>query len=59
MVKSTQFEQNWMLFFRKWYTNGLVIVQKIGNTNTESKIFEVQQAHPRTILPKVGLPPSG
>ena len=30
MVKSTQFEQNWVLFFREWYTDGWVIVRKIG-----------------------------
>ena len=30
MVKSTQFDQNWVLFFQKWYTDGWVIVQKIG-----------------------------
>ena len=22
MVKSTQFEQNWVLFYPKWYTDG-------------------------------------
>ena len=26
MVKSTQFEQNWVLFFRNWCTDGWVIV---------------------------------
>ena len=26
MVKSSQFEQNWVLFFRNWYTNGWVNV---------------------------------
>ena len=30
MVKSTQFEQNWVLFFQKWYTDGWVIVWQIG-----------------------------
>ena len=30
MVKSTQFEQNWVLFIRKWYTDGWVTLQKIG-----------------------------
>ena len=29
-VKSTQFGQNWVLFFRKWYTDGWEIGQKIG-----------------------------
>ena len=30
MVKSTQFEQNWVLFFPQLYTDGWVIVRKIG-----------------------------
>ena len=30
IVKSTQFDQNWVLFFRKWYTDGWEIWQKIG-----------------------------
>ena len=30
IVKSTQFGQNWVLFCRKWYTDGWVIGQKIG-----------------------------
>ena len=30
IVKSTQFEQNWVLFYWKWYTNGWVIGRKIG-----------------------------
>ena len=30
IVKSTQFDPNWMLFFRKWYTDGWEIWQKIG-----------------------------
>ena len=30
IVKSTQFDQNWVLFFRKWYTDGWEIGQKIG-----------------------------
>ena len=29
MVKSTQFEQNWMLFFRNWYSDGWIIVRNI------------------------------
>ena len=58
MAKSTQSEQNWVLFFRKWYTDGWVIVQKIGiETYRESQIFEVRQAHQQTILAKVS--PSG
>ena len=28
-VKSTQFGQNWVLFFRKWYIDGWEIRQKI------------------------------
>ena len=28
--ENTRFEQNWALFFRKWYIDGWVIVQKIG-----------------------------
>ena len=30
IVKSTQFDPNWVLFFRKWYTDGWEIWQKIG-----------------------------
>ena len=30
IVKSTQFVQNWVLFFQKWYTDGWEIGQKIG-----------------------------
>ena len=30
MFKSTQFGQNWVLFFRKWYIDGCGIRQKIG-----------------------------
>ena len=30
IVKSTQFGQNWVLFYRKWYTDGWVIGRKIG-----------------------------
>ena len=30
IVKSTQFDQNWVLFFRKWYTDGREIRQKVG-----------------------------
>ena len=30
IVKSTQFEQNWVLFYWQWYTNGWVIGRKIG-----------------------------
>ena len=30
IVKSTQFDQNWVLFFQKWYTDGWEIWQKIG-----------------------------
>ena len=30
VVKSTQFDPNWVLFFRKWYTDGWEIWQKIG-----------------------------
>ena len=30
IVKSTQFGQNWMIFFRKRYTDGWKIGQKIG-----------------------------
>ena len=41
IVKITQFGQNWVLFFWKWYTGGWEIRQKI---------FEIRQAHPRTIL---------
>ena len=53
IVKSTQFGQNWVLFFRKWYIDG----GKLGkNWYRESQIFEVQQAHPRTILVKVTSP---
>ena len=34
MAKSTQFEQNWGLFFREWCTaDGRVVVQKIGIEN--------------------------
>ena len=29
-VKSTQFGQNWVLFFQKWYVDGWEIRQKIG-----------------------------
>ena len=50
IVKSTQVGQNWVLFLQKWYIDGWEIRQKIG---IESQIFEVQQAHPRTILVKV------
>ena len=50
-VKSTQFGQNWVLFFRKWYTDGWEIGQK--NWYRESQIFEVRQAHPHTILLRV------
>ena len=53
MVKSAQFEQNWVLFFRKWYTDGWVGPNCAKNWYRESKIFEVRQAHPRTILAKV------
>ena len=47
----TQFDQNWVLFFLKWYTDGWEIWQK--NCYGESQIFEVRQAHPCTILVKV------
>ena len=30
VVKSTQFGQNWVLFYRKWYTDGWIIGWKIG-----------------------------
>ena len=30
IVKSTQFDQNWVFFFRKWYTGGQEIWQIIG-----------------------------
>ena len=30
IVKSTQFDPNWVLFSRKWYTDGWEIWQKIG-----------------------------
>ena len=30
IVKSTQFDPNWVLFFRKWYTDRWEIWQKIG-----------------------------
>ena len=30
IVKSTHFDQNWVPFFRKWYTDGWEIWQKIG-----------------------------
>ena len=30
IVKNTQFGYNWVLFFRKWYTDGWEIGQKIG-----------------------------
>ena len=55
IVKSTQFGQNWVLFYLKWYTNGWVIGRK--NWYRESQVFEVRQAHPRTILTKVTTPP--
>ena len=51
IVKSTQFGQNWVLFFRKWYTNGWKIGQKIGIEKV--KIFVVRQAHTPTILVRV------
>ena len=54
IVKSTQFDQNWVLFFRKWYTDGWEIRQK--NWYRKSQIFDVRQAHPRAIL--VEVPPS-
>ena len=30
IIKSTQFSQNWVLFFPKWYTDGWKIRQKVG-----------------------------
>ena len=53
MVKSTQFEQNWVLFFWNWYTDWWIIVRKIWYR--ESQMFEIRLAHPRTILAKVPL----
>ena len=35
MLKSTQVEQNWVLFFRKWYTGEWVVVQKIGTEKVQ------------------------
>ena len=57
IVKSTQFDPNWVLFFRKWYTDGWEIWQK--KWYRDSQIFEVRQAHPRTILVKEPPPPPG
>ena len=58
IVKSTQFAQNWVFFYQKCNTDGWVIGLKIGMYR-ESQIFEVQQAHPHTILAKVPPPPPG
>ena len=53
IVKSTQFGQNWVFFSE----NGRPIILMGGkldkNWYRESQIFEVRQAHPRTILVRV------
>ena len=56
MVKSTQLEQNWVLFFRKWYTNGWMIVQK--KLYREGQIFKVHLWDQRSCIgqPEVNLP---
>ena len=51
IVKSTLFGQNWVLFFRKWYTMGGKCGKKL--VSRESQIFEVWQAHAHTILVRV------
>ena len=44
MVKSTQFEQNWVL----WYEIGILIgVNGDKSRYSESQNFEVRQVHPR------------
>ena len=53
IVKSTQFGQMWMLFY------GLLMSELLGEKLvSENQIFEVRQAHPRTILAKVTSPGS-
>ena len=48
IVNSTQFGQNWVLFFQKWYIDGWEIRQKVG-------IEKVRflRSYPRTIFVKV------
>ena len=59
IVKSTQFGQNWVLFFRKWYTDRWEFRQKIG-TGIEKVRISMSGRHIHImILVKVTPPPPG
>ena len=54
IVNITQFGQDWVLFYQKWYTDGCVIGPKIHIKKV--KYLRFWQAHPPTILAEVKLP---
>ena len=53
IVKTTQFGQNWVLFFQKWYRAYWWVGNWTKNWYRESQSFKVLQAHSRTILVRV------